>query len=199
MVDLLEEIHKLEIKHKAQLNSADAQRLESLQFDLTQLLDQKVEINKHRYFAHRFYEQGNKGSKLLARQLRQQQDSRHVHSLMVHNKQIDTHTIAAEFHSFYRSLYNIDSLSAGATEGEWVGRIQEYLKASDLQAIPSAALEKTISIEKLGRVIAALPMSGKCLGPDGFTNMYYKKFSSTLITPLCRYFNAISATIYIYS
>lgn len=69
IVDLLEEIHKDEIKHTAGLNTVDAQRPETLLFSLSQCLDRKVK-NKHRYFAHRFYKQGSKGGKLLARQLK---------------------------------------------------------------------------------------------------------------------------------
>lgn len=129
IVGLLEEIHKLEIKHKAGLNLVDSQRLETLRSSLAQCLDRKVK-NKHRYFAHRFYEQGSKGGKLLARQLKKQQDSRHVPTLTVNNKQIvDTQTIAAECKHFYKSLYKeIDSTSSGAVDGGLVNRIQEYLK-----------------------------------------------------------------------
>lgn len=60
IVDLLEEIHNLEVKHKAHLDPADVQKLETLWGGLSQCLDQKAK-NKHRYFAHCFYEQGNKG------------------------------------------------------------------------------------------------------------------------------------------
>lgn len=64
-----------------------------------------------------------------------------------------------------------------------------------MQSIPSVALEemeRAISMEELGGAIAALPM-GKSPGPDGFTSMYYKKFSSILLAPLCRYLNSNSA------
>lgn len=138
------------------MKSADAHRLETLRFKLTQCLDRRVK-NKHRHFAHRFYEQGNKGGKLLARQLKKQEDSRHVHTLTAHNKQIvDTQTIAAEFHHFYRSLYNIGSILVGAADGCRVGKFQEYLKVSDLSVILSAVLEemeRLISSEELGTVI----------------------------------------------
>lgn len=78
MAELLEEIHKLEIKHQAHLNSRDVQRFKKLRVNLKQFLDRRVQ-NKHRYYAHRFYEQGNK--KLLARLFKKQKDSRHVHTL----------------------------------------------------------------------------------------------------------------------
>lgn len=173
-------IAQKEIKHKAGLNLVDAQRLETLRFSLTQCLERKVK-NKHRYLAHCFYEQGSKGGKLLARQLKKQQDWRHVHNLTVNNKQIvDTRNIAAEFQRFYKSLYNIDSTSTGAVNRGLVNRIQEYLKARELSAMPTTALEeieRPISVE-LGKVIMALPM-GRSPGPDGFTNTYYKKFDNS--------------------
>lgn len=98
IVDLL--INELEIKHKRHLDPADSQQLEDLRHNLAQCLDRKVK-NKHRYYAHRFYEQGNKCGWLLARQLKKQQESRHVHSLIVQNKKIvESQAIAAEFHKF---------------------------------------------------------------------------------------------------
>lgn len=69
ILDLLEKIHDLEIKHKRHLDPADSQQLEDLRHNLAQCLDRKTK-NKHRYFAHRFYEQGNKCGRLLARQLK---------------------------------------------------------------------------------------------------------------------------------
>lgn len=71
IADLLDKMYKLEIKHKVHLNPADAQRLETLRFSLSQCLDRKVK-DKHKYFAHRFNEQGNTCGKLLARQLKKQ-------------------------------------------------------------------------------------------------------------------------------
>lgn len=50
-----------------------------------------------------------------------------------------------------------------------MSKINEYLKGSELPVIPSAAfeeMERPISIEDLGTVVAALPM-GKRTGPDG--------------------------------
>lgn len=59
-LELLEEIHQLDVKHKAHLDLVDAQKLETLRNDLSQCLYRKVR-NKHRYFANLFNEQGNKG------------------------------------------------------------------------------------------------------------------------------------------
>lgn len=42
-------------------------------------------------------------------------------------------------------------------------------------------------------MLAALPL-GKSPGPDGLTNLYYKKFLSVLVVPLCNYFDSINTT-----
>lgn len=131
MTDLLEEKHKLEIKHKSSRNPGDANRLEELRLNLTRCLDLKVK-NKQRYYAHRFYEQDSKGGKLLARQLKKQQEARHVHKLVVNYKQItDTQKIAAEFQRYYKSLDNIDSVSAGAVDGGALNKIREYIRSEN--------------------------------------------------------------------
>lgn len=69
IIDLLEEIIELEIKHKRHLDPADVQQLVDLRRNLAQCLDRKTK-NKYRYYAHGFYEQGNKCGQLLARQLK---------------------------------------------------------------------------------------------------------------------------------
>lgn len=78
IIDLLDEINELKIKHKKYLDPSDVQQLEILH----------AGWRKYRFYAHRFYEQGKKCGQLLARQLKKQQDSRHVHNLIVHNKKI---------------------------------------------------------------------------------------------------------------
>lgn len=70
IIDLLEENNELEIKHKRYLDPVDVQQLETLRCNLAQCLDRKTKNQG----------QGNKCGRLLARQLKKQQDSRHVHN-----------------------------------------------------------------------------------------------------------------------
>lgn len=167
-----------------------------LRLKLTKCLDLKVK-NKQRYFAHRFYEQGSKRGKLLARQIKKQQESRHVHKLIVGNKQvIDSHKIAAEFQRYYRSLYNIEGDKRGEEGGGVRQEIREYLRTSELPVISTAAMEEMeqpITVEELGKVVGGLAL-GKSPGPDGFTNIYYKKFLPELAQPFCDYLNSIKTS-----
>lgn len=81
-------------------------------------------------------------------------------------------------------------------EGEWLDEIRDYIKDSALPKLPSMVIEeieRPITIEELGRVMAALP-AGKGLGPDSLTNAYYKKFITILASPLCSYLNSINAS-----
>lgn len=99
IMDLLEKIQEeLEIRHKANLDQDDARHLETLRIELSGCLDRRAK-EKHRYFVHRFYEQGNKCGRLLDGQLKKQQELGHVHNILVNDKQVvDTKSIAGEFH-----------------------------------------------------------------------------------------------------
>lgn len=80
---------------------------------------------------------------------------------------------------------------SSAREGKRVDEIRDYMPA--LPSVVIEEIECPITTEELGRVIATLPI-GKSLGPDGLTNVYYKKFISRLASPLCGYFNSINAS-----
>lgn len=193
ITDVLEEIHKIEIKHKKSRDPEEDNKLLELRLKLTKCLDLKLK-NKQRYFAHRFYEQGSKGGKMLARQLKKLQESRHVHKLTAGNKQVtDSHKIAAEFQRYYRSLYSIEGDKRREEGGGRRQEIREYLRTSELPEISPAALqemEQPITGEELSKVVGGLAL-GKSPGPDGFTNLYYKKFLPELAQPLCDYLNSV--------
>lgn len=152
MEDLLGNIHELEIKHKSSLDPEESKQLERLRRKLSTYLDKRTK-DKYRFYAHRFYEHGNKCGKLLARQLKKQQEISHVHSIRANNKQIiDTKSIAKEFEHFYRGLYNIHSNSLRLEEGDKIGGIRDYIKESKLPPLPSEAverLEELITVEEI--------------------------------------------------
>lgn len=196
MEDLLRNIHELEIKHKNSLDPEDAKQLETLRIKLSTYLDRR-DKDKYRFFAHRFYEHGNKCGKLLARQLKKQEEMSHVHNIRIGNKQIiDTKSIAMEFEQFYKGLYNIQPNSSGLEEGIQVEEIRNYIKESALSPLTLEVverLEEQITVEEIKNAIKNLPM-GKSLGPDDLTNAYYKKCINILTIPICNYFNQLTAT-----
>lgn len=141
IADLLDRIQDLETKHKSSFEPADAQQLEITRVSLAQCLDRRVK-DKHRYFAHHFYEQGNKCGWVLVRQVKKQQDR------------------------FYASLYSIPSVPSGEVEESRVEEIRKYLKESTMPVLPSSVLEGVegpLIVEELGRVVNVLP-PGKVLG-----------------------------------
>ncbi|XP_077341390.1 uncharacterized protein LOC143986857 [Lithobates pipiens] len=83
-----------------------------------------------------------------------------------------------------------------ATEEQRLMEIRDYIISSGM---PSLAMEVTeeinmpITVEEVNGVIANLAM-GKSPGPDGFTNLYYKRFVSILGAPMCKYLSAINTS-----
>lgn len=51
-------------------------------------------------------------------------------------------------------------------------------------------MEEQITLEEIKKAIEELSI-GKSPGPDGLTNVYYKKYNDILSIPLCDYFNKI--------
>lgn len=104
-----------------------------------------------------------------------------------------------EFGKFYEALYNTSKTDPrGAGDGERYGRkeIWEYIEDASMPTLPKTIIdeiERPIRVEELSRAIATLPL-GKSPGPDGLTNLYYKKFLPVLVKPLCNYFNSINAS-----
>lgn len=87
---------------------------------------------------------------------------------------MNTQTIAAEFHCFYASLYNIPLASPNGTDGQQVDRIETYLRESGLPTLPTSVLEELefpVTIEELSAAIVT-PPPHKSAGPDGLTNVY---------------------------
>lgn len=82
------------------------------------------------------------------------------------------------------------------TEEQRKLEIREYIEDSALSSLPSMVIEeidRPISINEINEAISNLSI-GKSPGPDGFTNLYYKKYISRLGVPICSYFNSNNAS-----
>ena len=194
MEELLGKIQDREIKHKINLDPEEARQLDILRIELSECLDRRNK-EKYRFLVHQFYEQGNKCSRLLANQIKKQQETTHVHKITANGKEIeDTKTIAAEFHRFYTELYNIQTTPLRGEGRREKEEIEKYIKDSKLPTLPLRIIKKLegpITTEEICKVIKNLP-NGKSPGPDGLTNVYYKKYSEILVMALCNYFNKLT-------
>lgn len=194
--DLLGKIQKTELIHKRHITPTVTSELQALRQDLSRLLDARIRA-RMRHVAHKFYEFGNKCGRLLARALRPQRASGHVHKLtsttgtpVVHSSKI-----AHAFKEYYARLYHLPSTVSGLTDTQQTDRIAQYLteaQCPQLAASISKQLDVPISLLEIKTVIKDLP-NGKSPGPDGYTNAYYKKYSEVLTEPMCAYFTALAS------
>ena len=132
----------------------------------------------------RFFEQGDKASKLLAHQLRQISTSRQISQIRsdsgITTKPSEINTI---FKDFYATLYSSDQVPDSAFDS--------FFDTLDIPTIEQSVvdgLERPITLAEL-REASSEMQSGKCPGPDGFPSDYYKKFFHKLGPLLLDMFN----------
>ena len=132
----------------------------------------------------RFYEHGDKASKLLAHQLRRISASRQIPQIQTNTgSTTDLDKINKEFKVFYESLYSSDQASTPD--------FNSFFNNLDFPSIERSAkeeLEKPITIAELFTALNTL-QGGKCPGPDGYPAEFYKKFWHKLAPLLLDMFN----------
>uniref|UniRef100_A0A803J9H5 Reverse transcriptase domain-containing protein n=1 Tax=Xenopus tropicalis TaxID=8364 RepID=A0A803J9H5_XENTR len=142
----------------------------------------------------RFYDHGNKCSKLLARMLKTKESKNHIFKMKQPNGQItsspkDIQKIITEC---YRQLYQINqdtNIAHKTTATQYI----EYLNSSDMNKGDQEwiqTLEQDISNTELEQAIKNAS-SGKCPGPDGFSMLFFKTLKPYITTALTKAFNEI--------
>lgn len=102
-------------------------------------------------------------------------------------------TIAGEFYSYYRSLYNLPTSGPPPYGPDGQGAADAYIQASGMPSLTrkqGIAHEGEITEEELALALAQAKPH-KVPGPDGFTLPYYETFVARLGWPLLSFFNAI--------
>lgn len=133
-----------------------------------------------------FFEHGDKPSKILASQLKQQSTRNFIRQIRVQDGSLTTDPLEINncFKHFYSSLYESDSIpDLEQMENFFKGLPIKTIKVSD-----AAKLELPITKEEIISAIQAM-QSGKTPGPDGFSTEFFKKFSSELAPALLEMFN----------
>lgn len=191
---LISHIREAEIKHKKSQSPGALRSLQGLREELSALLEARIH-SRLRYISHKFYEFGNKCGRLLARALRRQRASANIPKPQTPRGSVTQipSQIAYAFREFYARLYNLSPSLSDAALAAKSDRIRHYLEADvpQLTARSATNLERPITEHELETALKALP-KGKSPGPDGYTNAYYLKFRSSLMSPMCKYFNALA-------
>lgn len=136
---------------------------------------------------HKFYEYGERASKLLSHQLKQSATAGFISSIKDDKGSIvtDQRDINAQFKSFYENLYNSE---AGDTES--VNNFFSKLEMPSLNLSDKSKLEGCITEMEIDSAIKRMK-PGKAPGPDGFPIEFFKTFGSKLIPLLLKVFEEI--------
>lgn len=178
-IDLEDKIKKLEQQHKRTPTSCIFDTLKQARRDLNTLLTEKIEGNL-RFTNQKYYENGNRASRLLALRLKKQQSSNIVHKLQYNNSSFTTpDEIAQKFAEFYKSLYsNTDT----CTDDRELAQFLKDIKVQELSQSMGKQLDEPIRKSEIEQVISNLK-NNKSPGPDGYINEFYKTFKE-MISPL---------------
>lgn len=130
---------------------------------------------------YRYYEYGNKTSKLLAWQIKKEKSDKCIHSILTEDgRHLDNSTaINAEFKKFYENLYKTgqDNDNIGAKN------FLDGIPLPRLQADDRKLLDSVITEKEVLQAINSL-QNNKSPRPDGFPIEYFKAFSNKLLSPL---------------
>lgn len=184
---LYEQIRRLETAHKRTNNDMVSQELKKCRQDLNDLLNEKAE-GALRFANQKYYEQGNKGSRVLAFQLRKMQANRTVQKVTCPsaNKLVShPREIANAFSEYYKQLYDSVPIS---NKTEKIKQFLQQINLTKLNEIEAKALVETITEEEIKFVIGKLK-NNKSPGADGFPGEFYKHFQEEITPLLHRVFN----------
>lgn len=168
---LQKELTTLEQSHKQSPTEENLRNLKAVRANLNIIQTEKVK--KLLFFTRqRYYEYGNKPSRLLAYQLKKEQTDRTIKHIRQANGQLryDLQSIQSSFLNFYKELYT----SENPVESD----IQSFLEKLSLPSLSdedNAHLCRPVTSEEVLDTIKSLPL-GKSPGLDGYPAEFYKKF-----------------------
>lgn len=141
-----------------------------------------------RFLNRKYYEHGNKASRLLAFQLRKNQSNRIIGKIKCnHTSQILTqpNDITKTFAEYYKKLYEEQSMSE---KREKVESFLRPIKMTKLRQEDADKLTSSVTQEEIRKSILKLK-NGKTPGVDGLPGEYYKIFINELTPVLCKVYN----------
>lgn len=186
-IKIEKEIKRLEYQHKNTGNKNLLEQLKQNRQKLDDLLTHRAE-GALRYTNRKYYEFGNRASRLLSFQLRKAQSSRAIPKIKHPYTGITTSQskeIANAFKDYYKKLYEKDEQ---LNKEEKIKTFLDSIKLNRLTDEDSGVMVSPITEEEIKKSIGKLKNS-KSPGVDGFPGEFYKVFINELTPILCQMYN----------
>ncbi len=179
--ELEESIKNLEQQHKRTKDDSILKALNQNKQKLNELLTHKAE-GALRFSNQKYYEPGNRASRLLAFQLRKAKASRVVQRIVCpSSKKQMSHPkdIVETFAAYYKKLYDSPETENNV---ETIRNFLDPLKSTKLDENDAKAMAEPITENEIKEVIKNLK-NNKSLGTNGYPGEFYKCLQAE-ITPL---------------
>lgn len=184
----LEAIRVLELNHMLDTGNAELRRnLIVARADLQAILDEETAFALYQ-LRRKCYESGDKAGKMLAYQLKQQENRAIIPAIRDSNGNLVTEQskINGAFREFYSNLYQAECHTPMHKMEEFVNNI----------SLPSLSIQDSLELEapiRDSETLAAINnlANGKSPGADGYTIEFYKRFQNNLSPILSQLFNDI--------
>ena len=186
-VELESEIKSLETKHQHSKDQKILDLLKETRQKLDNLLTYKTE-GILRFTKRKYYEMGNKASRLLAFQLRKTQSNKIVHKIKCPGTEemlTQPKDIAEAFATYYKVLYKEEVV---LNKKEKIRSFFQSVHLTRLTVDEANMITVSITEEEIKEAIDRLK-NNKSPGVDGFPGEYYKFFVNEITPVLCRVYN----------
>uniref|UniRef100_A0A3B3B8H2 Reverse transcriptase domain-containing protein n=1 Tax=Oryzias melastigma TaxID=30732 RepID=A0A3B3B8H2_ORYME len=180
------ELKKLEKVNKDRASKKTEHEIKMKISEINDIHSQEIQ-KKLIYTKQRYYEVGNKSTKLLAYKLKKQQTKNNIYKIknpVTKTLVYKTGEIQKCFETYYKNLYSQPILND-------IPKIVNFLKNINLPKVTdeqNAMLTAEITTEEIHLAISKLK-ANKSPGTDGFTSEWYKSLKDTLAPLLVKTFN----------
>lgn len=179
--DLEKQIKELEKQHKENTSTETLSKLKQVKQELENLLTEKIERNL-RYVKQRYYEHGNRASRLLASQLKKKCSNTTVQKIKGNTPDntflYKPNEISEAFAAFYKDLYSDKDIDSNPDLKDTYLNLQ----LPKIDKATSETIDRPISKQEIAEAIGNLK-NNKSPGTDGYSNEFYKIFID-LISPI---------------
>lgn len=187
LFDLQEQLRNLEQRHSVSKDPETSQKMKPIRQDIDKILSEEVE-RSIRYMKQRYYESGQKATKLLSWRLGKQQAERTIYKI----KDPDTNKITSTPEGIQRAFERYESLYTQVDKTD-KHTIENFLNSLDLPSLgakQNQVLTSKVRVEEIDKAISNL-YNNKSPGTDGFPPEWYKAMRNKVLPLLDTCFNYV--------